>query len=137
MTLTPQHERRLLQIAIFIAACVPVFAGGTGMFLGTQWLDPQTQAGAALDSHYRYLSGLLCGLGLCFWWFIPTVEQHTGPLRALTFLVVLGGLARLTTAMVLTTPPLAMLLAIGMELLVTPLICLWQSRVARRWITKR
>jgi hypothetical protein len=85
----------------------------------------------SLDSHFRYLSGLLCGLGLSFWWMIPRIEQHTASVRLLTSMIVLGGLARLVTMLHVAPPSLPMELAIGMELAVTPALCWWQGRIAR------
>ena len=124
-----KRERRMLQIAVFVAACIPVAAGAGGMVAGTSFF---LNAGdASLDSHFRYLSGLLCGLGLSFWFMIPRIEQHTVTVRILTFLVVLGGSARLASAVWVAIPSLPMQLAIGMELVVTPLLCLWQTRIAK------
>ena len=122
-------ERRLLQLAVFLAACVPVVAGAFGMVMGTAlW----THAGdAGLDNHFRYLSGLLCGLGINFWIMVPTIEKHTIRARVLTSLVMLGGIARLVSAIAVARPPLPMELAIVMELVVTPLLCVWQARIAR------
>jgi hypothetical protein len=36
------------------------------------------------DSHYRYLSGLLLGIGLLFWSCIPGIEAKTGRSQCLT-----------------------------------------------------
>ena len=121
------HERRGLQAAILIAGIVPVSAGLAGVIMGAG------MAGGAsldLDSHVRYLSGLLLGLGLLFWAMVPTIEQHGPIIRALTILVVIGGLARLAGLLFVGTPSEPMVAALAMELVVTPLLCLWQMRVA-------
>ena len=125
-----RRERRLLQAAIFIAACVPVAAGAGGMIAGTSVFP--SAGDASLDSHFRYLSGLLCGLGLSFWFILPTIEKQTTTVRVLTSLVLLGGLARLLALALVAVPALPMQLALVMELVVTPLLCLWQGRIARR-----
>ncbi len=121
-------ERRALQIAILLAGVVPVFGGGAGALLGEaafgRW------AGAAQDSHVRYLSGLLLGIGLVFWACVPTIERRAETVRLLTLIVVIGGLARLG-GVFLAGDPGSMRWTLGMELAVTPLICLWQARVAR------
>lgn len=85
----------------------------------------------SLDSHVRYLSGILFSIGLVFWSLIPKIEESTTTVRLLTFLVVIGGLTRLMAAIFVGVPATPMLLAIGMELVVTPLLCLWQSRIRR------
>ena len=123
--MTYQLERRLLQASIALAGCVPVFTGGAGMLFGLKSVD------IAADSHFRYLSGLLCGIGLCFWYAIPRIEKAGSAVRMLCIPIVIGGFARLLAATFIAVPPLPMLLAIVMELVVTPAICLWQFRVSR------
>ena len=46
-------------------------------------------------------------------------------------MVVVGGFARLISMAFVATPSLPMQLALLMELIVTPLLCLWQTRIAR------
>lgn len=127
--MTYQQERRLLQAAILIGGFVPVLAGGAGMILGAGLLSQHVDI--SLDSHIRYLSGLLFAIGISFWYFIPNIETKTYPARLLTFLVATGGLARLAAAIFVGMPSVPMILAVGMEIVVTPLLCLWQSRIAR------
>ena len=83
-----------------------------------------------LDSHVRYLSGLLLGIGLVFWATIPGIERRGAIFRALTGIVFIGGLGRLLGVLIVGVPSTPMAAALGMELVVTPLLCLWQSRVA-------
>ena len=118
-------EKRLLQGAMALAACVPVGGGLAGLIQGV------AAGPASLDSHYRYLSGLLLGIGLTFWSLIPRIESHGVLVRALTLIVVTGGLARLY-ALAMRGDPGTMRLALVMELVVTPALCLWQMRVARQ-----
>ncbi|MCQ8279072.1 DUF4345 domain-containing protein [Acetobacteraceae bacterium KSS8] len=125
-------SRRALQIAVAVLGLVPVGAGLAGAWLGPAMVGV---AGAAstpsLDSHMRYLSGLLLGIGLAFWSLIPRIEARGGAFRLLTAIVFVGGLARLSEVFREGLPPLPMLFGLGMELLVTPLLCFWQARVAR------
>jgi hypothetical protein len=125
-----ETERRLLQASIAIGGCVPVFAGGAGMVLGME------QGDVSLDSHFRYLSGLLFGIGIAFWYAIPTIETRTQYVRLLCLPIVIGGFARLGEAVFVGVPKTGMLLAIGMELVVTPGLCLWQSRIAKLYAGK-
>jgi hypothetical protein len=85
---------------------------------------------ADLGSHFRYLSGLLLGLGIAFAASIPTIERRSELFAVLSFIVVVGGLARLASLLSGTTPGTAHILALGMELGVVPLLFLWQRRVA-------
>jgi hypothetical protein len=86
-----------------------------------------------LDTHFRYLSGLLLGIGLCFAAAIPTIERRSEMLVALCAVVVVGGMARLAALISGDLPSTPHVLALGMELLVVPLLVLWQRRIARRF----
>lgn len=133
--MSPTGERRALQVAIAIGGLVPISAGLVGMLIGPSFFEPGFQVlpgGVSLDSHVRYLSGLLFGIGLCFWSFIPRIESVTAQVRMLTLLVFIGGLARLLGLFLHGVPSPRMVFGLGMELVVTPLLCLWQGRVARR-----
>ena len=131
--MAPQAERRLLQAAILLACLVPLFAGGSGVVSGPAMLkgiDPGT-APPDLDSHFRYLSGLLLGLGVGFVFCVPAFETRTTLFRGLGLLVVIGGLARLYSALVIGLPGSGHIFGLAMELGTVPLLLLWQGRVAR------
>lgn len=134
--MAPATERRCLQAAVAVAALVPISAGLAGVLLGSQMAGTLAIAdgfrAVSLDSHVRYLSGLLLGIGLAFWSFIPTIERRTTEARLLTAIVFLGGLARLYGALRMGLPSGPMTFGLVMELVVTPLLCLWQARVAER-----
>lgn len=123
-------NRRALQIAVAVLGLVPVGGGLAGVLMGAPLHDDVT-ASAAVDSHHRYLSGLLLAIGLSFWTTIPTIERHAARFRLLTALVFIGGLARLLGLVLHGWPGPLMFFALIMELAVTPLLCLWQARVAR------
>ena len=121
-------ERRALQVAILLAGIVPVFGGGSGVFRGEAAFGPW--AGAGEDSQMRYLSGLLLAIGLAFWACVPTIERRGEIVRLLTAVVLVGGLARLGGLLAVGDPG-RLRWALVMELVVTPLLCLWQARVSR------
>ena len=75
---------------------------------------------------------LLLGIGLGFWSCIPALPRRAGRMRLLTAVVVAGGLGRLLGVLLHGWPDTPMSLALGMELVVTPLLCWWQGRVAYR-----
>jgi hypothetical protein len=89
-------------------------------------------AGPAMESHYRYLSGLLFGIGLMFLTTVPTIERSGHLISILSSIVVAGGLARLYGVYADGNPGAAMLCAVVMELGVVPILWLWQRRIARR-----
>lgn len=132
--MTQHSERRLLQIAVAIACLVPLLAGGAGVIEGPDMAGGKAIARSAdLGSHFRYLSGLLLGLGIAFAASIPTIEKRGELFAALSFLVVVGGLARLASLLTDGAPGTAHMLALVMELGVVPCLFLWQRRVARRF----
>ena len=131
--MAPAAERRMLQIAVGIASLVPVSAGLTGgmdsaaMLAGVD--DPLP---IDLDSHYRYLSGLLLGIGVGFAACVPAIERRGALFRALGLIVVLGGLARLLSLFEHGLPGPGDRFGLAMALVAVPLLILWQARVARR-----
>ena len=122
-------QRRLLQIAVAIGGVVPVGAGLAGVVMGTSMVDSHNIFFIDMDSHYRYLSGLLLGIGLAFWSTIPKIEKQGERFRLLTALVVVGGFSRLVSVWVLGWPGKPMLFGLGMELIITPLLAFWQFRL--------
>lgn len=123
-------EKGLLQACIAIGGLVPVGAGLGGSLLGLGLL-PDASGGVSADSHMRYLSGLLLAVGFAFWSTIPRIDTRSERFRLLTFVVAIGGAARLYGLYAVGRPSGAMWFALAMELLVTPLLCVWQGRIAR------
>ena len=119
-------QKRLLQAAVAIACLVPIAAGIGGIFDGVRMLGP---GDVTLDSHFRYLSGLLLGLGIGFLSIIPNIENQRERATLLSSIVVLGGFARLYGVWVEGWPAPPMLFALLMELGVVPLLWLWQRQL--------
>jgi hypothetical protein len=122
------REKRLLQGVVLTFGFVPVLAGLAGVLTGGGFLRETLDV--STDSHVRYLSGLLLGIGLCFWSTVPRIEAMTARFRLLTLIVVVGGLGRAYGLAAMGVPSMGMVLALGMELVVTPGLCWWQGRVA-------
>jgi hypothetical protein len=112
-----------LQAAVALAATLPVVASAWDVIHGLHGAD------AWAINHERYLSGLLFAIGLGFWSAIPHIESKTARFRLLTFVVVIGGLCRLLGVMLGDPASPAVLIALIMELGVTPALCFWQSRL--------
>jgi uncharacterized membrane protein YfcA len=119
-----------------VAVCclVPIGAGVAGVLFGPRMLAYVAVAPGDLDSHFRYLSGLLLTIGCGFASAIRRIETHGPRFRLLTCIVVAGGIGRLLSLLVVGAPSPVMRAALVMELLVTPGLALWQSRVARKSI---
>jgi uncharacterized membrane protein len=126
-----QRERKLLQQTVAIAAILPAAVGLYGILFGQALTGDAVSISA--ESHFRFLSGLLFGIGLCFWSTVPSIEAKTNRFRILTLLVVIGGLGRLTGLVLTGLPSFFMIGGLAMELIVTPILCVWQTRIANRY----
>ena len=127
--MTLKMEKNILQAVVALFCLVPLMAGGAGALLGVQFMGGGT---IDLNSHFRYLSGLLLGIGLGFLSAIPHIELQSERFRLLTFIVVVGGIGRLLGFFFISMPGTSMIFALCMELIVTPLLCFWQHSFARR-----
>lgn len=125
------HERRILQAAVTIACLVPILTGLDGVLRGVGMFRNITPS-ASLDSHFRYLSGIFLMLGLAFASTIPAIERDGPRFRLLGAMVVTGGLARALSWAMVGMPGPGHRLGLVMELVVVPLLMLWQARVARQ-----
>ena len=126
------RERQALQRVVAVVALVPVLSGFYGVLFGLNGIGRSGLVDISADSHFRYLSGLHLGIGILFWTCVPGIEAKTKLFRFLTLVVALGGLARLLGLALTALPSLVMMAALAVELGVTPLLCLWQARVAAR-----
>ncbi|HYM72876.1 MAG TPA: DUF4345 domain-containing protein [Stellaceae bacterium] len=121
----------MLQVVVAVGSLVPISAGAAGIALGPAMVDMGATPALA-DSHFRYLSGLLLGIGLGFITTVPRIETHAARFRLLAAIVVVGGLGRLLSLLTHGYPNPGMLFGLVMELAVTPALALWQARVAGR-----
>lgn len=126
------NERRLLQASVAALALVPILAGAAGVVLGLGAFGLHAQLPLGGDSHARYLSGLIFGVGLGFWSTVPRIEAQGARFRVLTGVVLVGGLARLYALARYGVPPRPMLAALAMELAVTPGLAIWRESLERR-----
>ena len=125
---TMERERKLLQQSVAIVATIPVATGLYGVLFGQALTGDAVSISA--ESHFRFMSGLLLGIGICFWSTLPGIEAKTGRFRLLTLLIVIGGLGRLMGLGLTGLPSLFMIGGLVVELVIAPVLCLWQTRVA-------
>lgn len=127
-----ETERLLLQGATALACIVPFSMGSFSVLRSAEMLrGVSPPLPVDLDSHYRYLSGILLGIGLVFLASIPRIETKETVFRTLGAVIVLGGLARTWSLVEVGVPGPGHQFGLVMELLVVPLIVIWQGRVAR------
>lgn len=132
--MTPLGEKRMLQAALLLAGAFSLFFAGLSLVEGVRVLLPDNaRPNVGLDSHFRYLSGIFLGLLVALYSCVPSIERRGPRLRLLGALIICGGLGRLISFFVAGVPGTGHQYGLGMELLVTPLLLLWQARVARRF----
>ena len=124
-------SRRLLQITVAVLCLVPLGAGFAGVMLGPRLVGGMAEGARDLDSHFRYLSGLLLGLGLVFASAVPAIERRVARFRLAALVVVCGGFGRLVALPMSGMPGAVHVAALVMELGVVPLLVVWQAQVAR------
>jgi len=124
------RERALFQTVVAVASLVPILAGLDGVLRGAAMTGLHAPS-PDLDSHFRYLSGIFLMLGMAFAATVPAIERQGARFRLLGAMVVMGGLARLLSWLMVGEPSLPHRLGLVMELVVVPLLMLWQARVAR------
>lgn len=125
------NERRLLQVVVAVLSLMPVCAGLAGVVLGPGFLSTEEPWSASLDSHVRFLSGVFFALGLAWWSCVPNIETKTDRMRLLGIATIVGGLARLGSLFVVGVPSAGHLVGLGLELVIVPLILVWQTRIRR------
>jgi hypothetical protein len=131
-------SRRLLQIAVSLAAVNAILGGGIYLFLGLDGLrftgsrlsiDSANPSWGAVDYLFRAIAGIWFVLGLMFAYIVPSVEKHKVWFRFCCLAIVAMGVGRLFSVVAWgagSNPVLAMVL----EFVLPPLLVFWQSRVA-------
>jgi len=130
-----ERERRLLQRIVAFVALIAAVVGLYGVLFGPSITGDTVSISA--ESHFRYLSGLLLAVGLGFLSTVPSIEEKTGRFRLLTLIVFVGGLGRLVGLLITGVPSLYMLGGLATELVATPALCLWQTRIANRYAERQ
>lgn len=127
-----EMETGLLQAIVAIACLVPLSMGAASLVWGPSILsgveDPVPRD---LDSHFRYLSGIFLAVGIGFASCIHRIERKTRRFRLFGALVIAGGLGRALSLLDHGLPSTGHHLGLAMELVVVPLLLLWQTRVAQ------
>jgi hypothetical protein len=121
-------ERKLLQAAVAIAGLAGVILGLIGVLFGT--LHTDLSGDVVLDSYVRFGKGVLLAIGLVYWSCVPQIEQRGDRISLVTFILVLGTLSRLFSAVGHGVPTLGIIANLIAGLILVPLLWLWQRRVA-------
>jgi hypothetical protein len=121
-------ERKLLQAAVAVAGFAGVMLGLTGVLFGT--LHTDLSGDVVLDSYVRFGKGVLLATGLVYWSCIPRIEFCGDRLSLVTFILALGTVSRLFSAVGHGVPTLGIIANLIAGLILVPLLWLWQRRIA-------
>ena len=121
-------ERKLLQATVAVAGFAGVVLGLTGVLFGTLYAD--LSGDAVLDGYVRFGKGVLLAIGLVYWSCIPRVELRGDRISLVTFILALGTLSRLFSAVGHGVPTLGIVANLITGLILVPLLWLWQRHVA-------
>jgi hypothetical protein len=127
-------NKRSLQIATAILACVPTI---TGLLAMTGLKDPLYNQiflpnDATLDSNLRFYGGVWLGLGLSAFWIIPRIEHETTLFRSLWLMIFIGGIGRLLSLILNGVPFLPFLGFTALEIIGAPFFIWWQNCIAKK-----
>jgi Domain of unknown function (DUF4345) len=122
-------ERKLLQFAFALAGLALVVFGLAGVLFGANFMD--LSGNVVMDSYFRFLKGMLLAIGLIYWSSVPDIERHGERIAIVTFILVLGAVPRLIAVIGHGVPTIGILVGLTGELIVAPLLWLWQRQVAR------
>ena len=130
-------SRRLLQIAVSLAALNAIVGGGVYLlfgldgfaFMGSRLSINRTNPSwSTIDYFFRAIAGIWLGLGLMFAYIVPSIERQTAWFRFCCLAVFLMGIGRFFSIFTLgpgSNPVFAMVL----EFVFPPLLVFWQWRV--------
>jgi len=120
-------ERKLLQATVAVAGFAGVMLGLTGVLFGAH---ADLSGDVVLDSYVRFGKGVLLAIGLVYWSCIPRIEFCGDRLSLVTFVLVLGTLSRLISAIGHGVPTLGIVANLVAGLILVPLLWLWQRSIA-------
>lgn len=124
-------SRRGLQVVLALLATIAVTSGLSGMIAGPTVLPAAGPVDATVDSEFRFVNAFWLVAGALVWWAVPRVERATTVLRMTLGGAFLGGLARLLAVAASGWPHPVFVGALGVELILVPLVLWWQTRVVR------
>jgi hypothetical protein len=128
-------ERRALQIILALLSLIPLAGLALAWLRGPQFFFHGAPGSVpnALDNQFRYLAGVYVGaVTFGLWWAIPRIEERGAVLVLAAGAVVLGGIGRCVSMAAVGSPgDPGMMGGLVLELVVVPLLVLWQRRIAR------
>jgi hypothetical protein len=131
-------NKRLLQTVLAILGLIPILTGGLDFVLGARSLHVvgslmplDAVNDVVLDSQIRFLAAIWLGVGIILYWVIPSIDRQTTLFRLLMGGIFLGGIGRMSSAVLVGIPPVQFLAVIVLELVGVPILIFWQSALSK------
>ncbi|MDX6556217.1 MAG: hypothetical protein QOD86_2412 [Miltoncostaeaceae bacterium] len=115
--------------ALRVLALVPMITGAASAVAGAAIIPDAGAVSASVESELRFFSVWWVGLGLYLWSLAPRVHERGRELRVACALLFAGGLARLWAIADAGRPATTFVVLMAIELVIAPLLVLWQSRI--------
>jgi Domain of unknown function (DUF4345) len=131
-------NKRVLQTVLAILGLIPILTGGLDLILGARSLRVVGSSmplgnlnDVVLDSQIRFLAAIWFGVGIILYWVIPSIDKQTTLFRLLMGGIFLGGIGRMSSAVLVGIPPVQFIAVIVLELIGVPILVLWQSALSK------
>ena len=131
--MSPRSEKRLMQVVMCTVLILPASAVIPSLVSGPGFLGHPPVIPNDLDSHFRYVSGVFLGVLVLIAACIPSIERQGPRFRMLGGAIVLGGLCRLVSLLLVGMPSIGHQIGLAVECGLMPLLMLWQARLAGRF----
>jgi hypothetical protein len=120
---------RLLLGVLWVLGAVPIASGLFAIIGGPIAAPGGGSTTASVDSEYRFVNVFWLGAGLILYWSLLKPAPRALVTRVVLIVAATGGIARLISVAVVGWPHPVFIAALGLELVVVPLVIWWHSRV--------
>ncbi|WP_299282852.1 DUF4345 domain-containing protein [uncultured Tateyamaria sp.] len=117
-----------LQIVVGVLSLIPGFYGVVNLWVGAARFLPPEAVNAAIDSQFRFQSGVYFGLAVMIWYVIPRIDREVALFRMIALAIFVGGVGRVVSWVTVGQPDAIMSGATVLELTV-PLLIIWQNAI--------
>ncbi|WP_309114337.1 DUF4345 domain-containing protein [Saccharothrix sp.] len=122
---------RVFQGVLVVLGLFMLVTGSLDVVVGPALLPGAPEAVPTLDSHYRFFAALWLFLGVALLSVVRRVREAAKVLRYVCAAVFVGGLARVVSLVSVGTPHVLMVVFIGIELVLPPLLLWWHWSLTR------
>ena len=123
---------RALSALLVVGGAVPIATGAFAVLTGAGGMPGQNEASASVESELRFFAVFWIAYGAALIWTAPRAARETTLVRALMAVLFVGGIARAIAWAAEGRPHGLFIVLMAIELVMPPVVVLWQDRVAQR-----